>query len=152
MRSTLAAGLGVLVFIGFVLIGIARAGNEEDVRAMFDKFVAAQNAHDIKAVSALLQDSPEFLWVFRGSAILGREAALKQFEENYKGTWSLEPAVAEIKVTRLSPDLVRVYAPTTFMVGPAGQQAQPRRFLLNQIWLKTDAGWQVSTIIPVPLP
>ena len=150
MRSTLVAGTS-LAFLILACVGAARAGSEDDVRAMFDKFVAAQNAHDITAVSGLLQNSPQFLWITRGNAIWGREAALKQFEENYKGTWSLEPTAAEVKVTELSPGVARVYAPTTITLAPPGQQAQPRRFLLNQIWLKTAAGWQVSTIIPVLL-
>jgi hypothetical protein len=42
---------------------------------LFAKFVAAQNAHDLKAVGELLQDSPQFLWITRGVPIWGRDAA-----------------------------------------------------------------------------
>jgi hypothetical protein len=43
------------------LAGVARAGNEDEVRALFAKFVAAQNAHDLKTVGELLRHSPQFL-------------------------------------------------------------------------------------------
>jgi hypothetical protein len=49
------------IAISLVLVmvaGVARAGTEDEVKAIFAKFVAAQNAHDLKAVGDLLQDSP----------------------------------------------------------------------------------------------
>jgi hypothetical protein len=50
------------IAISLVLLtvaGTARAGSEDEVRALFTKFVAAQNAHDLKVVGELLQDSPD---------------------------------------------------------------------------------------------
>ena len=111
--------------------GAARAGSEDEVKALFAKFVAAQNAHDLKAVGELLQDSPQFLWITRGIPIWGREAALKRFEALYQGTWSLDPGV------------VQLYVPMTFMISLAGQAAQPTRFLMNQVLVKTADGWKV---------
>jgi hypothetical protein len=52
---------------------------------LFAKSIAAQNAHDINAVGDILQDSPQFLWITRGVALSGRDAALKRFEENLSG-------------------------------------------------------------------
>ncbi len=83
--------------------GPARAGSEDEVRTLFTKFVAAQNAHDLKAVSELLQESPNFLWITRGSPIWGRDAALKRFEALYQGTWSLDPKSDELRITELQP-------------------------------------------------
>jgi len=51
--------------------GLARAGTEDEIKALFAKFVAAQNAHDLKTVGELLQDSPQFLWITRGTPIWG---------------------------------------------------------------------------------
>lgn len=45
------------------------AGTEDDIKATFDRFVSAQNAHDIPAVREVLWDSPNFLWITRGSPI-----------------------------------------------------------------------------------
>ncbi len=70
--------LSGLTLAAFALVSCpALAGPEDEVRAQFDRFVAAQNAHDTRAVGDLLLDSPNFLWITRGTAIWGREAALK---------------------------------------------------------------------------
>jgi uncharacterized protein (TIGR02246 family) len=134
------------------LAGGARAASEDEVRSLFAKFVAAQNAHDLKAVGELLQDSPQFLWITRGTAIWGRDAALKRFEALYQGTWSLDPKMDELKVSELQPGVVQLYVPMTFMISPAGQTAQPTRFLMNQVVVKTADGWKVSSILPIPAP
>ena len=132
--------------------GVARAGTEDEVKALLAKFVAAQNAHDLKAVGELLQDSPQFLWITRGVPIWGRDAALKRFEALYQGTWSLDPKIDELKVIELQPGVVQLYIPITFMISPAGQTAQPTRFLMNQVVVKTTGGWKVSSILPIPAP
>jgi uncharacterized protein (TIGR02246 family) len=132
--------------------GAARAGSEDEVKSLFAKFVAAQNAHDIKAVGELLHDTPQFLWITRGAPIWGRDAALKRFETLYQGMWSLDPKMDELKITELQPGVVQLYVPITFMISPAGQTAQPARFLMNQLVLKTADGWKVSNILPIPAP
>jgi ketosteroid isomerase-like protein len=86
------------------IAGIAQAGTEDEVKALFAKFVAAQNAHDLKALGETLHDSPEFLWITRGAPIWGREAALERFEALYQGTWSLEPKIDELRVIEVHPD------------------------------------------------
>ena len=134
------------------LSGAARAGTEDEIKAFFAKFVAAQNAHDLKAVAETLQDSPQFLWITRGTPVWGREAALKRFEALYQGTWSLDPKTDELRVIEVRPDVVHLFVPITFMISPAGQTAQPTRFLMNQVVVKTADGWKVSSILPIPAP
>ncbi len=132
--------------------GSVQAGTEDEVKAQFSKFVAAQNAHDLKAVTDTLLDSPQFLWITRGAPIWGREAALKRFQALYQGTWSLDPKTDELKVIELQPAVAQLYVPITFMIAPAGQTAQPARFLMNQTLVKTADGWKVSSILPIPVP
>jgi uncharacterized protein (TIGR02246 family) len=132
--------------------GAVRAGTEEEVKAIFDKFVAAQNAHDLRAVGEILQDSPQMFWITRGQVYLGRDAALKRFGEYYQGTWALEPKSNEIKVIELSPGVAQLYAPTVFRIAPAGQTAQPSLFLLNQIYVRTPSGWRLASIFPILVP
>ena len=134
------------------LAGSARAATDDDVKAMFTKFVAAQNAHDIKAVGDLLQDSPHFLWVTRGAPIWGRDAALKRFEAIYQGTWSLDAKLEDLRIIELQPNVSEIYVPITFMIGEAGQTAQLTRFLMNIVTVKTAEGWKVSSILPIPAP
>jgi ketosteroid isomerase-like protein len=130
----------------------AQAGTEDEVKAQFSKFIAAQNGHDPKAVGDMLLDSPQFLWITRGAPIWGREAALKRFEALYQGTWSLDPKTDELKVFEIQPGVAHLYVPITFMIAPAGQPAQPMRFLMNQILVKTPDGWKVSSVLPIPVP
>jgi ketosteroid isomerase-like protein len=128
----------------------ALAAPEDEVRATFDRFVAAQNAHDVQAVGALLQDSPDFLWITRGSPIWGSAEALKRFSALYEGTWKLEPDPAGLKVIMLGPDVAQLYVPIVFSIGPSGKPAQATRFLMNQTLVRTPNGWRVSSILPIP--
>jgi len=148
--ASLAKGIVTCALLG--IVGAAQAGAEDEVKALFNKFIAAQNAHDLKAVGEILQDSPRFLWITRNAPIWGREAALKRFAENYEGTWLLEPKFEEITVVELTPGVAELFVPAVFTIAPPGQAAQPRRFLLTQLYVKGRDGWKLSTILPFPVP
>ena len=128
------------------------AGVEDDVKATFDRFVVAQNAHDVSAVRDSLLDSPGFLWVTRGAPIWGRDAALKRFETLYLGTWKLSPDSPNLKVVLLSDTTAQLYVPVTFNIGQKGQPAPDAPFLMNQTLVKTSDGWRIASILPIPLP
>ncbi len=150
-KTALMAAASCVVF-GAMVSSPVFAAPEDDVKAIFESFVAAQNAHDLKAVADLLQDSSNFLWITRGTPIWGREAALKRFEVLYQGTWRLEPEAAGLKVILLGENVAQLYAPIMFTIAAAGQPAQPTRFLMNQVLVKTATGWRVSSILPIPAP
>ncbi len=124
----------------------------EQARAAFEKFVAAQNAHDLKAVERLLSDSSGFLWITRGTAIWSRPEALKRFEALYQGTWHLEPDYKDFRVVVEQPNLVQIFVPIVFSIGPAGQAAQDTRFLMNQTLCREPSGWRIASILPIPVP
>lgn len=128
------------------------AAPEDEVKAVVERFVAAQNAHDIRAVGELLLDAPHFLWITRGTPIWGHEAALKRFEALYQGTWRLEPDMPALRVMMLGDTSAQVYVPIVFTIGAPGQAAQTTRFLMNQVLVKTPGGWRVSSILPIPVP
>jgi hypothetical protein len=56
------------------------------------------------------------------------------------------------KVPRKGDGAAQLYVPTMFTIGAAGQPAQPTRFLMNLILVKTPGGWKVSSILPIPAP
>ena len=147
LRRALLAG-GVLAFSS----AVAGAASEDDVRAVFDQFVKAQNSHDVAAVRESLLDSPNFLWVTRGVAVWGREAALKRFESLYQGTWKLSPDMQNLKTVLISDTTAQLYVPITFNIGAPGQPAPDTPFLMNQTLVKTAAGWRIANILPIPLP
>jgi hypothetical protein len=130
----------------------AIAAPEDDVRAIFDRFVVAQNAHDIKAVESLLLSSPNFLWITRGTPVWGSDAALKRFSALYEGTWRLDPEPSGLKISMISDGVAQIYIPIIFTIGAAGQPPQQTKFLMNQVLVNTPDGWRVSSILPIPAP
>jgi ketosteroid isomerase-like protein len=140
-----------LLFIAFVTNAVS-AAPEDEVRVTFERFVAAQNAHDVKAVESLLLNSPDFLWITRGTPVWGSDPALKRFTALYEGTWRLEPETSGLKITMLGDSAAQIYVPIMFTIGAAGQPAQPTRFLMNLVLVKTPGGWRVSSILPIPAP
>ena len=125
---------------------------EDEVRSTFERFVTAQNAHDEKEVSDLLIDTSDFLWITRGTAVWGRDAAMKRFAALYQGTWQLAPDPSGLKVVIIGDGVAQLYVPITFTIGASGQPPQSTRFLMNQILRKTPTGWKVSSILPIPAP
>src|SRR3954470_4859064 len=77
-------GCATLTLLPLMMESALAAGPEDEVRTTFDRFVVAQNAHDIKAVESLLLDSPNFLWITRGAPIWGQQAALQRFVALYE--------------------------------------------------------------------
>ena len=125
---------------------------EDEVRAVFDKYIAVQNAHDLKGMRNLLIDSPDFLWITRGRPIWGREAALKSFEERYKGTWRIEPDRKEFRVISVSRRVAQVYAPTQLTVGDPGVEPSKIRLYINLVMVKKPEGWRIASILPILVP
>ena len=131
---------------------VASAAGEDEVNAVFDRFVKAQNSHDVAAVREVLLDSPNFLWVTRGAPVWGREAAIKRFESLYQGTWKLSPDMSSLKTVLVGETTAQLYVPVTFNIGALGQPAPDTPFLMNQTLVKTAAGWRIANILPIPLP
>ena len=154
-KRTIVAFVGASVLAVLALVPLsssARAGSADAVKMLFERFVAAQNAHDLKAVGEMLLDSQSFLWITRGRPIWGRDAALQRFQVLYQGTWRLDPAMAELRVVDLSDGVAQLFVPVTFMIAPAGQAAQPSKFLMNQILVRSGQGWKIASILPIPVP
>ena len=154
LRSSFVRHLIVCVTLMTLTLTIkpAIAAPEDEVRATFDRFVVAQNAHDIKAVESLLLGSPNFLWITRGTPVWGHDAALKRFGALYDGTWRLDPESSALKITMIGEGVAQIYVPILFTIGAAGQPPQQTRFLMNQVLVKTSDGWRVSSVLPIPAP
>jgi ketosteroid isomerase-like protein len=132
-----------------LMIRPAVAAPEDEVRAAFDRFVAAQNAHDIKEAESLLLGSADFLWITRGAPVWGSDAAIKRFAALYEGTWRLEPETSGLKITMVGDGVAQLYVPITFTIGAPGQPPQQTKFLMNQVLVKTQGGWKVSRLLPI---
>jgi ketosteroid isomerase-like protein len=150
------ASLAVVTCLALLLGGMTRtpalAASEDEVRVIFERFVAAQNAHDEKALTSLLLDSPDFLWITRGTAVWGHEHAMKRFSALFQATWQLAPDLSALKVLIIGEGVAQIFVPITFTIGNVGQPAQTTLFLMNQVLSKTADGWKVSSILPIPVP
>jgi hypothetical protein len=132
--------------------GLAAAAPEDEVRATFERFVQVQNAHDTKALDEMLADSPQFLWITRGTAIWGKEAAMKRFALLHEGTWKLDPDLAAMRVVPMGEGVAQLHVPVIFTTGAAGAPPQTTRMFLNQVLVKGGGAWRVMSIFPVPAP
>jgi len=144
----------LLAFAALVTIAtLAHAATMEDeVRVVFDKYIAVQNAHDLKSMRGLLADSPDFLWISRGKPVWGREAALKSFEERYKGTWRIDVDKKELRVISISRRVAQVYAQTQLTVGDPGVEPIRNRVYINLVMVKKPEGWHIVSILPILVP
>ena len=140
------------ILLSAAFLGTAGATPQDGIRAIFERFVAAQNEHDLAKLKPLLLASPDFLWITRGTPIWGRDAALKRFAALYQGTWHLEPDAASLKILRIGQDTAQLFVPISFTIGAPGKPAQTTRFLMTQVLVRTSGGWRVSSILPIPAP
>ncbi len=148
MKTMLRAVAAMALFAS----AAAFAAPKGEIRSTFEKFVAAQNAHDLKSLEPLLLDSPRFLWITRGDAVWGRADALRRFEGLYAGTWHLEPDYGEFRVVFTQSQVAQIFVPIVFSIGAAGQPPQDTRFLMNQTLVKKGGTWRVASILPIPAP
>jgi polar amino acid transport system substrate-binding protein len=136
--------------VGVQVAPPAAQSAEQQIRALFERFVLAQNAHNLAALAEEFLDSPRFLSIHEGTAVVGREAALKQFESLFQGTWRLELRPEEVQVTLLQEGVAKLFAPATLTVGMPAQEARTSRILLNQVLVKGAKGWQIESLLLIP--
>ena len=125
------------------------AADETEARALFTRFVAAQNAHNAGDVRAMLWNSPSMLLFSRGVETRGPEAVAARFKEYYAGTWHLEPDMAQFRVAAISDDVMQILVPIVFTRGVPGDQPQDNAFLISQTFVRDATGWHVASILPI---
>ncbi|HEY7674632.1 MAG TPA: SgcJ/EcaC family oxidoreductase [Burkholderiales bacterium] len=141
------------VVLGTLLVASAHAATMEDeVRAVFDKYIAAQNAHDLKTVRTLLLESPDLLWISQGRPLWGRDAALKGLEDRYRGTWHIDVDRKEFRVVSVSRRVAQVYAQTQLTMGDPGVEPARNRVYINLVMVKKPEGWRIASILPILVP
>ena len=125
------------------------ATNEAEARALFTKFVAAQNAHSVDDVKSMLWNSPGTLLLARGVEIRGPAAVADRFKEYYEGTWHVEPDMSQFHVASISKDVMQFVVPVVFTRGLPGQPSQDTNSLITQTLVHDANGWHVASIISV---
>jgi hypothetical protein len=131
------------------------AADIAEIRALFLRQAAGENANDIQVIDAVLARTPPgrpdpVNFVARAYCFWGREAVLDHFRTIFAGTWQFEPDQGAIRIMPLGPDVAHIYAPTRITAGAAGKPAATFTFLVNEFAMRTPDGWRISAIVPVP--
>ncbi|MBR1290735.1 hypothetical protein ABH991_002272 [Bradyrhizobium ottawaense] len=149
-RRAAAATAALLLAAAFWPAGGAQAAaNDAEARNIFEKFIAAQNAHDADDVKMMLWNSPGTLLFARGIETRGRDAVATQFKAYYEGTWHLEPNMSEFHVAVISNEVMQILVPIVFTRGLPGKPSQQNTFLISQTYVQDATGWHVASILPV---
>ncbi|HXO66278.1 MAG TPA: nuclear transport factor 2 family protein [Steroidobacteraceae bacterium] len=123
-----------------------------EVMGAFARFILAQNAHDSAALSDVLLDSQDFLWVQEGGGpIWGYQQALAAFEQAWKGTWRLDPQARGSRVANLSPGVRMLVTPLLLTSGAARRDPAAQRFSWSGVFVQTPSGWRIASIFVTPL-
>ena len=150
LRSLSAVAM-LLVLVAMIGAGgrARAAANDAEARTIFEKFIAAQNAHDADAVKAMLLDSPSTMLFARNVDTRGRDAVAARFKDYYEGTWHLDPDMSRFRVAVISNDVMQVLVPIVFTRGLPGKPPQQNVFLISQTYVQDASGWHVASIMPV---
>ena len=152
MRLQLATIIVARACVALLATSPAFATPKGEIKATFSKFVAAQNAHNLKAVRELLSDSPNFLWIARGNVVRGRDAALKRYAGLFEGTWRLDPDWSTLEIIMLDVSTAEVFVRMVITNSALDQPTPSGPTQMNQILVKTSGGWRVLGVLPGNLP
>jgi uncharacterized protein (TIGR02246 family) len=135
-----------LALFAEVAAGSASANWSEEVRATYERFVAAQNARDLSRVRELLLDGPQFLWVSDGMSVWGREAMLERMASFQEAeVWRVEPDLARAEPVRLTEATAFLHLPLTLVIG--SQPSPDRlRFLVSILCVRAIDAWRIAAL------
>lgn len=108
-RVVAALALSFLAFSGTA----AFAGAAKELRALYERFLAAQNTHDITAVRRHLLDGPRFLlWVSDGKSFWGRDAMLERMASFQEAeVWRVDPDLEKAVAVEIGPETGYLHLP-----------------------------------------
>jgi hypothetical protein len=124
---------------------------QTEILAVYARFIAGQNAHDRAAVSDVLLDSKDFVWAqMGGNSLWGHKEAMDAFQEQWKGTWTLDPQLKEVRIASVAPNVAVLITPLLFTQGDPGGKPSTVPIRWGGAFVKTGAGWRISSIFITP--
>lgn len=139
--------LVLAVLVAIAAAGTAPAGTEEEVRATYVEFAAAQNTRDPDRIGAFFVDDPRLLWVSDGKAFWGRDAILARMTGfQQAATWQVDPDLDRATVVEPAPGTALLHMPLTLVIGSA--EAPDRlRFLVSLLFVREAADWKIAALL-----
>ncbi len=137
--------LAALTAAPAALAAPAAAEPTEEVRALYERFAAAQNARDLDRVRGLL-DAERFLWVSDGQSFWGRETMLARMASFQEAElWRVEPRLDAAVPVEVAPDAAYLHLPLTLVIGT---RENPDRlaFLVSLLARRTPEGWRIAAL------
>ena len=142
MKSIVATAV-----LALALTGAAHADPAAEARALYNRFVAAENANDFDAVRSVLLDSPEFLWVTNGLSIWGREAAVRRMTDYHTAeVWHIQPENARAVAVEVSPAASFLHVPLELSIGSKADGPDHFHFLVSALCVATPQGWRIAAL------
>ena len=124
---------------------------QAEILAVYARFIAGQNAHDRAAVSDVLLDSKDFVWAqMGGSSLWGHKEAMDAFQEQWKGTWTLDPQLKEVHIASMAPNVAVLITPLLFTQGDPDGKPSTVPIRWSGVFVKTATGWRLSSIFITP--
>jgi hypothetical protein len=77
-------------------------------------------------------------------------AVIARLLEYYRGTWHLDPEMAQFRATSIGSDVVQVLVPIVITRGAPEKPPQQNRFLISQTFLRTAGGGVLRPSYPSP--
>jgi hypothetical protein len=155
MNLTKTTVLVIALAAGAGAVGAA-SPQDQEVRHAYKELIDAENRHDLPAVRALVWNSSETLFVAKAPVgwhgYWGLDDVMQHLHDMYQQPFRIDPIYEEERVVFIKPDIAETYVPVKISVAFAGQNPVPRPFIMVLVWIKTPAGWRMTTDIPIPIP
>jgi hypothetical protein len=143
MKALLSA---LALVIGLSAAPVASATPADEVRALYGRFLEAQNARDLARVRAVLLDSPKFFWVSDGGSVWGPDALVERMSLFQKAeVWRVEPDLAAAVPVEINDGAAYLHLPLVLEIGPAAGPDR-LRFLVSLLGVETDEGWRIAAL------
>jgi len=150
----------VAISLCFVLsnstVATAQTAKGQEIKRIFKELIDSENKHDLPAVRAMVWNSDSTLFVAKAPVgwhgYWGIEDVMEHLHDMYQQPFRIDPLYQEEKVVFITPNIAETYAPVQITVAYGGQNPVPKPFVMVLLWIKTSAGWKMTTDIPVPVP
>ena len=143
----------------FLSTAMAQPGQRETdadlLRDDFKQLIESENRHDLRAVQALLLDSPSTLFVAKSPdgwrGYWGKDDVTHHFGELYKKPFRIDADYATEKIVLLTPVVAETYVNAKIKADYGGF-VEPAPFVMVLVWVKSSGRWKMATDIPIPIP